>query len=241
MTSVTVSAIALLISLVLFIVLSMKGFPQIPIILLCVAIVALTIEGTWISNFVDVFSEGTASTFQNSVLVYLTGGALGGVIAATGCAKSLGRFIIRYAGKKSGPILCMLLNVFIGFSGMATSVFVVISVCSAIAEEADQPLYIYLAATTGIGAVVQFSCPGFPGFTNLMPTFYLGTTIYAGAALGIVGVIVGSALVIAYTFYLIKQAEKKEITLFPLHSVTMPLLMPKIVSFLLSGSHLLRF
>ena len=83
-SSVTLSAIAIVLAIVLFIFLCMKGVNAIVVCCLSTALVALFAIGGFQENFFNVFMSGTVEFLQNMLLIYISGAVFGGVLNASG-------------------------------------------------------------------------------------------------------------------------------------------------------------
>jgi H+/gluconate symporter-like permease len=83
--------------------------------------------------------------------------------------------------------------------------------CFGMMKKANLPRYIAMSAVSGATSMAMTTIPGTLGAGNVVAAQILGTTVYAGASIGIVAGIVGIICLCIYLNRLINDARKKNI------------------------------
>jgi H+/gluconate symporter-like permease len=208
MTGIAVSAIGMVLAIAAFMFLVFKGVPHILSALSAVIIVCIVSQNGFLNALVDTFQGAAAKTIASMTLLILSGSILGGVMSATGCSESLGNHFVKWLGVKNAPWIIMIVTFLTVLGGNGQYVFVVVAVSISVMAAANMPMYIAMVAMSGAGIMTSFMLPGFPGITNIIPTMFLHTDVYAGSLIGIVCFVVGIVLHIFYILKLMKQAER---------------------------------
>lgn len=154
------------------------------------------------------FSAGMTGFIKNWVILFLMGALFGEFMSRSGFAKSIAYKMVDLFGKKSGILIITVTTWILTYSGV--SVFVVIFAIYPIAlyvcQAGDVPRKLIPGiANLGAGTVTMTMLPGSPALTNVVPSNYLGTTIYAAPVLGIILGIVAAVLGLLYLTW---QAKK---------------------------------
>ncbi len=206
LSSVSVSAIGIILALALYIFLIFKGCQQILCIMAATIFLALFSTNGFLTAFVTTFSEGAGSGFSTTFLYMTSGAILGGVMTATGNSAALGRFLIDKLGKRQAPLVVMLITFLCVLGGNGQYIFVVSAVACSVMSAANLPMYIAMMCSTGTGYLASYYLPGIVGSPNSIPPMLLGTTLYAGAGIGVVCFIVGILMIYFAARRLTKKA-----------------------------------
>lgn len=204
--SVSLSAIAIIVAIALFIFLCMKGVNAIVVCCLSTAIVAIFATGGFQENFFNVFMSGTMEFLQNMLLIYISGAIFGGVLNASGCNDRIGRTMVNVFGKDKVSYVIMIFAMIVAFCGVSPIV-IVSYLAFGLLKQANLPRYIGMVAMAGAMVLTQQVIPGHAGIANVIPTMFLGTNLYAGPAIGIPCAILGFILVALYVRHLVKKAN----------------------------------
>lgn len=207
-TSIPVSAIGIILAVAVFVFLIFKGIPHIISALAAVVVVCIVSQDGFISALMKTFQLSASNAIANMTLLVFSGSVLGGIMTATGCSESLGKQFIKWFGVKNAPWIIMLVTFFTVLGGNGQYVFVVVAVAVSVMSMANMPMYIAMVAMSGAGVMTSFMLPGFPGITNIIPTMFLGTDVYAGGVIGAISFVIGIGLHILYIRRLMKQAEQ---------------------------------
>ena len=209
MTSVAASAIAIIIGIALFIILAYKGLSPILASLVAAAIIGLTCEGGVFTAIFDTFM-GQAMRFVSSILLLIIiGGLLSAVLETTGTTTSLANGIIRLMGEKSIPIVVFIMTGLLNFLGVGSYQFIVAPLALGLLAKANLPRNIGLISMMVAANAVTYCLPGTSVTPNLMPTTILGTSIYAGAGVGIVAFVLATALGLGYVYWMMRMYQKQ--------------------------------
>lgn len=205
MSTVALSAIAIILAIVLFVFLCMKGTNAIVVCCLSAALVALFAIGGFEENFFNVFMSGTMEFMQSMLLIYISGAVFGGILNASGCNDRIGRTMVKLFGQKNVCYIIMVFAMIIAFCGVSPIV-IVSYLAFGLLKQANLPRYIGMVAMAGAMVLTQQVIPGHAGLANVIPTMFLGTDLYASPLIGIPCAVLGFILVALYVHHLVKKA-----------------------------------
>ena len=206
MSSVAISAIGLILAIAVFMFLCMKGTGAIFASVIATMIVALTANGGFIENFFTVFMSGTMGFMQNMLLLFISGALFGGLLNVTGCNDRIGRTLTKLFGEKNVIYIIMIFAMVIAATG-ASPIIIVAYLAVGLCKSVNLPRYVGMCAMAGTMIMTQNILPVSGTIGNLIPTMFLGTTIYAAPLMGIIAFVVGLALNILYVHWLVKDAK----------------------------------
>lgn len=207
MTSVALSLILILIAIVCFIVLCYKGLSPIASALICTAIVSLADTGGFINGFFTLFPAVTTGFMQFMLLPFLTGAIFGTIMNASGCNEKLGRWLVAKVGVRVAPYTLAVLTIILLLGGVMSYVFVVAYLSFGILKQANLPRTVGLTIMSGYMPIGMILLCG-ATTTQLIPTQFLGTNIYAGLPLGIAMSVVCVVMVTIYVEALIRACRR---------------------------------
>ena len=206
MSSVAISAIGLILAIAVFMFLCMKGTGAIFASVIATMIVALTANGGFIENFFTVFMSGTMGFMQNMLLLFISGALFGGLLNVTGCNDRIGRTLTKLFGEKNVIYIIMIFAMVIAATG-ASPIIIVAYLAVGLCKSVNLPRYVGMCAMAGTMIMTQNILPVSGTIGNLIPTMFLGTTIYAAPLMGIIAFVVGLPLNILYVHWLVKDAK----------------------------------
>ncbi len=209
LTSVGASGLAIVISFVLFCVLCYKNFGSIAAAVLCAAVVSLTCLSGFTEGFFTTFVVGTMSQAQKIFFSFFFGAVFGEVLNATGGARSLSKFCVQKFGVGSAPYIVMLLSAVLNYVGVGSSMFICAYISFSLFRQANLPRTIACVAIAGVTPLINATAPGNLQVVNVVASAVLGTSLYSGAAVGIVTTIVGMVLMALYLKKMTSDAKKK--------------------------------
>lgn len=207
MTSIPLSLLLILLSVGCFIVLCYKGLSPVASSLISTAIVALADVNGFADGFFTVFPAATTGFMAFMLLPFLTGAIFGTVMNASGCNEKLGRWLVAKAGSRLAPYTLAVLTVILLLGGVMSYVFVVAYLSFGILKAADLPRVVGLTIMSGYMPIGMILLCG-ATTTQLIPTQFLGTTIYAGLPLGVLMSLVCLVMVTIYVEALIRACRK---------------------------------
>ena len=206
MSSVAISAIGLILAIAVFMFLCMKGTGAIFASVIATMIVALTANGGFIENFFTVFMSGTMGFMQNMLLLFISGALFGGLLNVTGCNDRIGRTLTKLFGEKNVIYIITIFAMVIAATG-ASPIIIVAYLAVGLCKSVNLPRYVGMCAMAGTMIMTQNILPVSGTIGNLIPTMFLGTTIYAAPLMGIIAFVVGLPLNILYVHWLVKDAK----------------------------------
>ena len=208
MTSIALSAMGLLLAIAAFILLCMKGPGAIFASVIATMIVALTANGGFAENFFAVFMTGTMGFMQNMLLLFISGALFGGLLNVTGCNDRIGRTLTKLLGERNVVYIIMVFAMVIAATG-ASPIIIVAYLAVGLCKSVNLPRYVGMCAMAGTMIMTQNVLPVSGTIGNLIPTMFLGTTIYAAPLMGILAFAVGLPLNVLYVNWLVKDARAK--------------------------------
>lgn len=206
--SIILSFVLLVICIALFVILCYRGFGPIPCAVLCSIIMAFVAEGGFWNALFGVWVQGAMGFCGNMILPFLTGGIFGHFLNITGSSDRLGSWLVAKTGARFSVYCIALLTCILLYAGVMSYVFVVAYVGCGILRAANLPRQVGLSIMCGYGAVCITCLPGSAFVVNLIPTFALGTDIYAAPVIGIVCGIVAIVIITIYVEMLIRACRK---------------------------------
>lgn len=209
MTSVAVSAIAIVIGIAVFIFLAYKGLSPILACLIAAVIIGITCEGGVMTAVFDTFMNQAITFLGQILLLIVIGGLLSAVLEVTHTTDALANGIIRILGKNSIPIIIFVMTGLLCFLGVGSYQFIVAPMALGLLRKANLPRNIGLISMMVAYNAVTYCLPGTSVTPNILPTTILGTNIYAGAGVGIFAFVLATGLGIAYVYWMLRDAKKK--------------------------------
>lgn len=207
MTSVPLSLLLIIASIVTFIVLCYKGLSPIVSALIATAIVAIADTNGFKFGYFTMFPMVTTGFMQYMLLPFLTGAIFGTLMNSSGCNAKFGTWLVSKAGPRLAPYTLALLTVILLLGGVMSYVFVVAYLSFGILKAANLPRVVGLTIMSGYMPIGMILLCG-ATTTQLIPTQFLGTTIYAGLPMGVVMSIVCAIMVTIYVEALIRACRK---------------------------------
>lgn len=208
LTSIGFSAVGLVLAIAVFMFLCMKGVGAIVSSVIATIIVAVTAYGGFTENFFNVFMSGTMDFLSNMLLLFITGAVFGGLLNVSGCNDRIGRTLTKVFGEQNVIYIVMAFAMIIAATG-ASPIIIVAYLAFGLMKSANLPRYVGMCAMAGTMIMTQNVLPVSGTIGNLIPTFFLGTTIYAAPLMGIIAFCVGLPLNIIYIRWLVKDAKSK--------------------------------
>jgi len=207
-----VQELGILLSLALLIYFAYRGFSVIYIAPI-VAILAAFSQGiSPMPGYTELFLGKAIGYFKSYFPVFILGAVFGKVFEDTGMAQSVARAIIKAMGKGKfkAVVSVSIAGMVLTYGGVnaMVAVFAVYPFASAIFREMDIPKTLLPAVILlGIGTISLDAFPGTPQVSNIMPTKYFGTDLFAAPITGILAGLLIVGLCFLWFNYRLKQAE----------------------------------
>ncbi|MEM9724158.1 MAG: GntP family permease [Pseudomonadota bacterium] len=188
-----VGILGLIASLALLIWLALRGVNVIFASVLCSLVVIATNGLPLAESLRDAYTFGQLGAFSfagNFFLLFAAGAVFGRVMGESHAATSIAMALVRRLGKERALWITVLACAALTYGGVV--VFVVIFAMYPLGlrllKEADIPKRLFCGALAlGAGTFTLTALPGTPSIHNVIPTLTLGTDLFAGAWLGLIG------------------------------------------------------
>ena len=203
------SAILFAVSFIVLMILVMKGVNLIPAAIIGGIILSFAVEGGPINALFTLFSGAAGGFCTNLIIAFMFGGMFGAVMIGTGSDVVLGRTLINKFGTNFAIISLAIFVAICGFVGIQSWPFLAAVFAFSLMKAADLPLNVACVTMVGINSAFSFMFPGSPTIGNIIASQALGTTMYSGAAIGVVMCVVQVVLVLLYVeFALVRKYRK---------------------------------
>lgn len=209
------SLITIVISLVLLIVLALRGFSIIIIAPVVSLFVMVTNGLPVLETFQETYMSGFINYVKNYFLIFLFAAMFGKLMDDSGAARQIANLLLKIVGKDSKYkvlVAVMIICAFLTYGGISLFVviFAVLPIAKPLFKELDIPWHLFMAPFfTGIGTFTMTMLPGTPSVQNIIPTKYLGTTVTAAPLLGIIAAIFVIAINLWYMKFALKRSEAR--------------------------------
>lgn len=212
------SLITIAISLMLLIILALRGFSIIIIAPIVSLFVMVTNGFPILETFQDAYMTGFIGYVQKYFLIFLFAAMFGKLMDDSGAARQIAHLLLRLIGKNSKYkvlIAIMVICAFLTYGGISLFVviFAVLPIAKPLFKELDIPWHLFMAPFfTGIGTFTMTMLPGTPSVQNIIPTKYLDTTVTAAPLLGIIATVFVIAINLWYMKFALKRSEQRNET-----------------------------
>lgn len=214
------SLITIILSLILLIILAMRGFTIIIIAPVVSLFVMILNNMPIIDTFQNDYMSGFTNYVKNYFLIFLFAAMFGKFMEESGAARTIAQYLLKLSGKKSKLrvlVTIMFICAFLTYGGVSLFVviFAILPIAKPIFKELNIPWHLFIAAfMPGMATFTMTMLPGTPAIQNIIPTAYLGTTVTSGAWIGIVSAIFVIIINIWYIDFALKRSEKRGETYF---------------------------
>lgn len=210
-----IEILGLISALILFIFFTIKGVYICLSIIFSIFIVALTNNLSFFDCLSQNFSNGFSKFIGQWWLLFVLGAVYGEIIKKTNLAKYIANILLK-SFKNRGVLVILIISAIMSYGGIGTFIiaFTIYPIAIEIFKQSKisinlLPAIMLFCPTT----ICMTMIPGTPSIQNIIPTKYLGTTIYAAPLLGIIASIICFFLGYLYFNFHIKQNNITEIKL----------------------------
>lgn len=205
-------SIGCIIAIIFMVIAIFKGLHPLVAALIATLIAILTNTAPVWETLIEGYGNGMVGFIKNYIIMFFLGAAFGELMTQSGFARSIALKLVDIFGSRRGVLIVVVTTWILSYSGI--SVFVIIFTIYPIAlyvlQQSDIPKKIIPGIVNlGAGTLTMTMLPGTPALTNVIPTQYLGTTIYAAPILGIILSIICAFLGLTYLNWLANQWKKK--------------------------------
>lgn len=210
-SSVAFSAVMMLLAIIVLVWMSMKNIPMwLGAICAAMIIGICTSEGP-LGILFGTFSNGVSMMMANLGIVYLMGMIFADALTNSGCGDKIGSFLMDKLSIKAAPFCIMIPTLLLAFGGIGSYPFIMAPIAFAVLKKANLPRSVGVVVLCGSYSLIGFLIPGTTLSTNVLASNLYGTTLFAGADVGIVMFVVGITLNILYYIWLCNDYRKKGI------------------------------
>ncbi len=191
----------ILLSLALLITFAYRGFSVILFAPVFALIAASLSNLPLMPSYTELFMAKGVTYVKLFFPSFMLGAVLGKIMEESGMAKSIAHEVIRRLGKHRVVMAVCVAGIILSYGGvsMFVCVFAIYPFASAMFKEAQIPKRLIPSCIVlGVFTSTMDAFPGSPQIQNLIPTTFLGTTLYAAPVLGTIGGLF--LLVISYIF-----------------------------------------
>ncbi len=189
------STMAIILSLILLMYLAYRG---ITVLLLAPLMAALAIllsgdVGLLLPIYTDTFMKALGNYVIQFLPIFLLGALFGQLMADSGAAHTISRWIVNKLGKKHAIVTVVLACGILTYGGVSLFVvaFAIYPIARDLFQAADIPKRL-VPATIALGSFTftMTALPGTPAIQNAIPIPYYGTNVFAAPGLGIIAGII---------------------------------------------------
>jgi H+/gluconate symporter-like permease len=198
----------IILSLVLLITFAYRGFSVILFAPIFALIAASLSNLPILPGYTELFMVKGVTYIKAFFPIFLLGAVFGKVMEDTGMAKSIALKVIQCIGKERVVMAVCLAGMVLSYGGisMFVCVFAIYPFASVMFKEAQIPKRLIPACMVlGVFTATMDCLPGTPQIQNIIPTTYLGTSLYSAPLLGTIG---GIFLVVISYLYLEWRRKK---------------------------------
>ena len=157
-----------------------------------------------ITAMTDTFMTGTANYVKNFFLLFFVSALFGKVMESTGAAAAIARGLANLLGEKYAILGVLFAGMVLTYGGISALViaFTMYPLTLAVFKRANLPRRLIPGAiAAGCFTFAAAALPGTPQTINVTPIPYLGTTVTAGATIGIICGIIGIIMICVYMYW----------------------------------------
>ncbi len=186
------STLAIVVSLLLLMYLAYRG---ITVLLLAPLMAALAVLlsgeiGIYLPTYTDTFMKALGNYVIQFLPIFLLGALFGRLMADSGAAHTISRWIVDKLGDKHAIVTVVLACAILTYGGVSLFVvaFAIYPIAKDLFRTADIPKRL-IPATIALGSFTftMTALPGTPAIQNAIPIPYYGTNVFAAPGLGIIG------------------------------------------------------
>ncbi len=186
------STLAIVVSLSLLMYLAYRG---ITVLLLAPLMAALAVLlsgeiGIYLPTYTDTFMKALGNYVIQFLPIFLLGALFGQLMADSGAAHTISRWIVDKLGDKHAIVTVVLACGILTYGGVSLFVvaFAIYPIAKDLFRTADIPKRL-IPATIALGSFTftMTALPGTPAIQNAIPIPYYGTNVFAAPGLGIIG------------------------------------------------------
>lgn len=193
--------IGIILSLVLLVTFAYRGFSVILFAPVFALIAASLSNLPIMPSYTELFMAKGVTYVKSFFPIFMLGAVFGKVMEETGMAQSIAHEVIQRLGKKRVIMAVCVAGMILSYGGisMFVCVFAIYPFASAMFKEAQIPKRLLpVCIVLGVFCSTMDAFPGTPQIQNIIPSTYLGTSLYSAPILGTIGGIF--LIIVGYLF-----------------------------------------
>lgn len=206
--------LGIIISLVLLIFLVYRGVSILIVSPLMAMLVALFSQNVnTLDAWTGILMTGTATFIRDYYPVFLVGAIFGMLMKMSNAALVISLWLSNRFGNKYAVFAVTASSFLLVYGGVSVYVvvFVILPIAENIFKNSGIPYYLIPAVILS-GAMPAYVAPGAAQFVNTIPIQLLGTDIYSGMTMGVLGVAGWLVLGVFYILHLIKPYTAEQVS-----------------------------
>lgn len=193
--------IGLILAVLVLAVGSYKGIGALAVSLMASAVVIITNRMDVWQGFMQNYMGGYTGAYMNFFLLFAAASLYASFMDKSGSATAIGYKMIDWFGKKRVMLVSTLTVAVLTYGGVSLFVviFAVVPILYVLFKESGLPRHFIVAATTaGSATFTMTTLPGTPALTNIIPSNFLPTTMWAAPVLSLIASALTFTLVMLY-------------------------------------------
>ena len=201
--------VGLLLAIGVLVLLAFKGWHMLPASVVAALVVVVTNQmNLWTA--LDSYADATKNYAGTYLLMFFLGAAFGKLMGESGAAKSVAMMLVKLLGKDKAILIIVLAAAVLSYGGVSlfVCVFAIYPIGMVLFREANISKRLFPACMLfGCATFTMVATPGTPAISNVIPSNYLGTTVYAAPVLGIITTVVMFVLGYIYLMWTNKRLQ----------------------------------
>ena len=206
------SLLGIVVSLLLIVVLALRGWHILLIAPLAVIVAALFSGMEILPMLTGPYMKGFVNYAVKFYLIFLTASVFGKLMEDSAAAAAIARSVLRLIGDSSQykvllAVSAITMALTLGGVSLFVVIFAVIPIARPLFRELNVPWHLFMAAFLfGIGSITMTMIPGTPSIINIMPTKYMASTPASAPIVGLLGAVVMAGLNLWYMRFALRRA-----------------------------------
>ncbi|MGL6108395.1 GntP family permease [Romboutsia sp.] len=198
-----IAVFGLIISVILLIYLSFKGYPMLFSTIVCSVILAVFGGMALQPDMLAIYGGGLGAFFGNNVLLFTMGALFGKLLGESKAAISFSYKILDVLGEQRALLAIYVASFVLTWAGVNNFVliFALYPIMVALCSRTNIPKKLGLAAFMSGSFIPMAFTPGSATNMNVILADTLGTSMYAGAGIGAIGTVIATTLALTWLKY----------------------------------------
>jgi H+/gluconate symporter-like permease len=206
------SLLGIVVSLLLIVVLALRGWHILLIAPLAVIVAALFSGMEILPMLTGPYMKGFVNYAVKFYLIFLTASVFGKLMEDSAAAAAIAQSVLQLIGRGSQykvllAVSAITMALTLGGVSLFVVIFAVIPIARPLFRELNVPWHLFMAAFLfGIGSITMTMIPGTPSIINIMPTKYMASTPASAPIVGLLGAVVMAGLNLWYMKFALRRA-----------------------------------